>query len=92
MSTLVLTILSVAEAVALVVVLALALTEIRRRLETISEGLKTLAGALTTVESEHLRPLGGALQEINEDATALLPLLQQIGAKAAIVAREVGPK
>jgi hypothetical protein len=92
MSTNLLIILSIVEAVALVVVLALALTEIRRRLVIISDGLKTLAGALTTVESQHLRPLRAALTEINNDATTLLPLLEQIGQKAAIVARNVGSK
>ena len=57
--------LSVAEALLLVVVLALALTRVRQGLSGISGGLTALAGALATVESQHLRPLGAAVAQIN---------------------------
>jgi hypothetical protein len=65
MSTSLLIVLSVAEAVVLVVVLALALIEIRRRLNSIAKGLGDLGDALTTVEAEHLRPLRPAVEAIN---------------------------
>jgi hypothetical protein len=85
MSTNLLILLSVVEAVVLIVVLALALTEIRRRLVLISDGLATLASALVTVEAQHLRPLAGLLTAINQRAGTLLGLLPQVAAKAEIV-------
>lgn len=78
--------LSVAEAVLVVVVLALALIEIRRRLIRIAEGLNTLGSALTTVESEHLRPLARAVEAINDQFSKILDLLPRVADKAAIVA------
>lgn len=92
MSTSLLIVLSLVEAVALVVVLALALIEIRRRLTTISEGLATLASALTTVEAQHLRPLEGALQDVNDGVGALIGLLPSVAAKAKIVADHVSSR
>jgi|HubBroStandDraft_1064217.scaffolds.fasta_scaffold602040_2 hypothetical protein len=89
LSTNLLILLSVVEAVVLIVVLALALTEIRRRLVLISDGLATLASALVTVETQHLRPLGGALTAINERAGTLLGLLPVIASKAEIVVEQV---
>jgi hypothetical protein len=89
MSTNLLILLSVVEAVVLIVVLALALTEIRRRLVVISDGLATLASALVTVEAQHLRPLEGALNAINERAGTLLGLLPQVAGKAEIVVEHV---
>ncbi len=86
MSTSLLIVLSVAEAVVLVVVLALALIEIRRRLTRIAEGLGTLGSALTTVESEHLRPLRPAVEAINAQFSTILGLLPGVADKAAIVA------
>ena len=56
MSQTTLIVLSVVLAVVIVVVLAGALIRIRMGLESISKNLATLAGALETVESEHLRP------------------------------------
>ncbi|MDQ6776714.1 MAG: hypothetical protein M3071_10990 [Actinomycetota bacterium] len=85
MSTNLLILLSVVEAVVLVAVLALALIEIRRRLLVISDGLSTLASALTTVETQHLRPLGGALSAVNERAGTLLGLLPVVAQKAEVV-------
>lgn len=78
--------LSVAEAVLVVVVLALALIEIRRRLTRIADGLNTLGSALTTVESDHLRPLAGAVEAINDQFSKILGLLPGVADKAAIVA------
>jgi hypothetical protein len=89
MSTNLLILLSVIEALVLVGVLALALIEIRRRLVLISDGLATLASALVTVETQHLRPLEGALNAINERAGTLLGLLPQVAGKAEIVVEHV---
>jgi hypothetical protein len=86
MSTSLLIVLSVAEAVLLVIVLALALIEIRRRLTRIADGLNTLGSALTTVESEYLRPLAPAVEAINDQFSKILGLMPGVADKAAIVA------
>lgn len=78
--------LSVIEAVILIVVLALALIEIRRRLTRIAEGLGTLGVALTTVEAEHLRPLTPAVEAINKQFSGIIGLMPGVADKAAIVA------
>jgi hypothetical protein len=89
MSTNLLILLSVVEAIVLVAVLAAALAEIRKRLVLISDGLATLASALVTVETQHLRPLEGALNAINERAGTLLGLLPQVAGKAELVVEHV---
>jgi hypothetical protein len=81
-----LVLLSVLLAVVVVVVLAAALIVVRRRLESISHGLATLAGALQSVESDHLRPLEGAVTAINAQFDVILGALPGIARKAAIVA------
>jgi len=86
-STTTLYILSVAEAVVLVVVLALALIEIRRRLLDIAKGLGTLGGALTQVEEEHLKPLRPAVEAINAQFDGIIALMPGVAKKAAIVAK-----
>jgi hypothetical protein len=78
--------LSVLLAAVVVLVLALALIEIRRRLAKISEGLATLGGALQGVEAEHLRPLEGAVKAINAQFDIILGALPEIARKAAVVA------
>ena len=78
--------LSVALAAVVVAVLAVALIEVRRGLRRISAGLATLAGALESVESEHLRPLEPAVKAINAQFEVILSALPGIGAKAAVVA------
>ncbi len=78
--------LSVALAVLVVVVLAVALIEIRRGLTAISEGLATLAAALSSVEAQHLRPLHGAVTAINAQFDVILGALPGIARKAAVVA------
>ena len=78
--------LSVALAVVVIAVLAVALIEVRRGLRNIATGLTTLAGALEGVESEHLRPLEPAVKAINAQFDVILGALPGIGAKAAIVA------
>jgi hypothetical protein len=78
--------LSVLLALVVVVVLAVALIEVRRGLMRISEGLATLAAALQGVESEHLRPLEPAVKAINAQFDTILGALPGIGRKAAIVA------
>jgi hypothetical protein len=67
-------------------VLAVALIIVRKRLESISTGLATLAGALQGVESEHLRPLEGAVTAINAQFDVILGALPGIARKAAVVA------
>ena len=86
MSTSLLIVLSVIEAVLVIVVLALALIEIRRRLDRVATGLETLASALATVETEHLRPLRPAVQNINDAFARIIALMPGVADKAAIVA------
>jgi Flp pilus assembly protein TadG len=78
--------LSILLAVVVVAVLAAALIEVRNRLRNISQGLATLATALETVESEHLKPLEPAVKAINAQFDIILSALPGIGAKAAVVA------
>ncbi len=84
MTTLV--ILSVLLAIVIVVVLAAALIKVRSDLAETSKGLATLAAALQTVESEHLRPLEPAVQAINHQFDVILSALPGIASKAAVVA------
>ena len=79
-------VLSVLLVVIVVAVLAAALIVVQQRLRSISTGLATLAGALETVESEHLRPLEGAVKAINAQFDVILGALPGIGRKAALVA------
>ena len=81
-----LVLLSVVLAAVVVLVLAVALIEVRRGLTRISAGLASLAGALQGVEAEHLRPLEPAVKAINEQFDIILGALPGIGRKAAIVA------
>ena len=69
-----------------VLVLAAALIVVRGSLERISLGLATLGSALQGVESEHLRPLEGAVKAINGQFDVILGALPGIAAKAAVVA------
>jgi len=78
--------LSVILAVVVIAVLAVALIEVRRRLQSISQGLATLAGALETVESEHLEPLEPAVKAINAQFEIILGTMPGIARKAAMVA------
>jgi hypothetical protein len=59
---------------------------VRRRLESTSEKLATLAGALETVESEHLRPLEPAVKAINAQFDVIVGAFPGIASKAAVVA------
>jgi hypothetical protein len=77
---------SVVLAIGVVIVLAVALIEVRRRLLRISEGLAALGSALEGVEAEHLRPLEGAVKAINAQFDVILGALPGIARKAAIVA------
>jgi hypothetical protein len=79
-------VLSVILALVIVAVLAAALIRIRLGLESISGKLSTLAGALETVESEHLRPLEPAVTAINAQFDTILGAMPGIAKKAAIVA------
>jgi heme exporter protein D len=78
--------LSVALALLVIVVLAVALIRARQGLQAISEGLATLRSALEGVESEHLRPLGPAVKAINAQFDVILGALPGIAKKAALVA------
>lgn len=86
MSTDVLILLSVVLALVVIAVLAVALLEVRKRLTAIAEGLGTLGSALAGVESEHLRPLEGAVTAINAQFDVILGALPGIADKAAVVA------
>jgi len=79
-------VLSVILAVVVVAVLAVALILAWRGLTEISEGLATLESALDGVESQHLRPLEGAVKAINAQFDVILGALPEIARKAAIVA------
>ena len=81
-----LVILSVVLALVVIAVLAVSLIQVRRGLQSISEGLATLAGALEGVEAEHLRPLEPAVKAINAQFDIILSALPGIASKAAIVA------
>jgi uncharacterized protein YoxC len=85
-STHVLALLSVVLAAVVVLVLAVALIEVRRGLTRISAGLATLSSALKGVESDHLRPLEGSVEAINQQFEIILGALPGIARKAAIVA------
>jgi hypothetical protein len=85
-STHALALLTVVLAAGVVLVLAVALIEVRRGLTRISSGLATLGSALQAVESEHLRPLEGAVTAINAQFDTILGALPGIAGKAAIVA------
>jgi hypothetical protein len=86
LSTDTLVLLSVLLAVVVVAVLAIALIVIRTKLESTSRNLATLAGALETVESEHLRPLEPAVTAINAQFDVILSAMPGIASKAAVVA------
>jgi hypothetical protein len=89
MSTDAMTILTVVEAVLLVAVLAFALSRVRTRLANIETGLGALGGALSTVQSQHLRPLGTWVANINAPLVTIMSVLPGIAAKAAFVVRKV---
>ena len=88
MSTELMTLLSMVEAVLLVVILATALTMVGKRLEIISEGLGTLGGALATVESQHLRPLDKLVADVNGPLNIIVNTLPVIAGKARLVVRK----
>lgn len=81
-----LVILSVLLAVVIIAVLAAALIKIRTDLEATSKDLAVLAGALASVQSEHLRPLEPAVKAINAQFDVIVGALPGIAKKAAIVA------
>lgn len=89
MSSDVMTAASLGEAAVLVLVLAYSLMRVRTRLTSIGEGLGTLAGALATVESQHLRGLDRWVADINAPLQTILSVLPGIAAKAAFVVRKV---
>jgi hypothetical protein len=78
--------LSVLLAIVAIGVVAVALIRIRAGLESASRGLATLADALETVESDHLRPLEPAVKAINAQFDVIVGAMPGIAAKAAVVA------
>jgi hypothetical protein len=81
-----LALLTVVLALVVIAVLAAALVAVRNKLARISAGLATLASALEGVQSEHLRPLDGAVKAINAQFDVILGALPGIAGKAKIVA------
>ena len=69
-----------------VVVIAVALILVRKGLTRISQGLATLAGALESVESEHLKTLEPSVTAINAQFDTIVAAFPGIAKKAAIVA------
>jgi len=88
MSTEVMIVLSMLEAVLLVVVLGTGLLWVAKRLEAISDGLGTLGGALATVESQHLRPLFTLVADVNGPLKIIVDTLPVIAGKARLVVRK----
>ena len=88
MSTELMIILSMLAPALLVVVLAIGLYQVGKRLEIISEGLGTLGGALATVESQHLRPLGQLVADVNGPLKIIVDTLPVIAGKARLVVRK----
>lgn len=86
MSTELLILLSVAEAVVLVLVLAVALIQLRRRLTTIANALGTLGSALGGIEGQ-LQMIRPATAAINAPLRAIVGALPGIATKAETVAR-----
>jgi hypothetical protein len=78
--------LSVILAVVVITVLAVALILVRQGLTRISQGLATLAGALESVESEHLKTLEPSVKAINAQFDTIVAAFPGIAKKAAIVA------
>jgi hypothetical protein len=81
---------SVIEPVLLVLILSIALNQVRRRLTIISDGLHTLGGMLAAVESQHLRPLQKLVVDVNGPLNTINATLPGIAAKAALVVRKAG--
>ena len=86
MSTSLLIVLSVAEAVLVIVVLGAGAHRHPPAARPIATGLGTLATALDTVESQHLRPLRPAVENINNAFARIIGLMPGVADKAAIVA------
>lgn len=88
MSRLLLILVSYVEAALLVVILAIGLNQVRKRLIIISNGLGDLGGMLATVESQHLRPLDRWVANINAPLQVIAGVLPGIASKAALVVRK----
>jgi hypothetical protein len=78
--------LAVLLSVVAIAVVAVALIIVRRGLQSTSDNLAKLSGALETVEAEHLRPLEPAVKAINAQFDIILAAMPGIARKAAIVA------
>jgi hypothetical protein len=80
--------LSMLEPALLVLILAVGLSQVAKRLEIISDGLGTLGGALATVESQHLRPLFKLAGDVNGPLKIIVDTLPVIAGKARLVVRK----
>jgi len=76
------------EPVLLVLILGVALFQVARRLNIISQGLADLGGMLAMVESTHLRPLPKLVADVNGPLNTIAATLPGIAAKAALVVRK----
>ena len=85
-STHLLVLLSVVLAAVVITVVAVALILVRRALESASQTLATLAGALEGVEQSHLRGLETSVQAINAQFDEILSVLPGVASKGAVVA------
>jgi len=85
-STHLLVLLSVLLAVVVIAVVAVALILVRRALESTSETLATLAGALQGVQEKHLSGLEESVEKINAQFEQILSVLPGVASKAAVVA------
>lgn len=90
MSTDLMIVASLLEPVLLVVVLAVGLNQVQRRLNAISNGLGDLGGMLAMVESSHLRGLSKWVADVNGPLNTINSTLPGIAAKAALVVRKAG--
>ena len=88
MSTELMILLSMLAPALLVVILAVGLFQVAKRLEIISDGLGTLGGALATVESQHLRPLFKLAGDVNGPLKIIVDTLPVIAGKARLVVRK----
>lgn len=90
MSTDAMILLSLLEPALLVLILGIALFQVAKRLNIISNGLGDLGGLLAQVESTHLRPLAKLVADINGPLNTINATLPGIAAKAALVVRKAG--
>jgi len=85
-STHLLVLVRVVLAAVVIAVVAVALILIRRALESTSQTLATLAGALEGLQQTHLHGLEESVNAINKQFDEILSVLPGVASKAAVVA------